>query len=582
MTHVLKLDRRFYLAAMLPLALGILVAGGCQRKQRDRSDAISQALSEAKTKTDDLRKAMRHLAMMTPGNSQNISKELRLELNTWLSTIDTSQPNYSTPQLLSSFPASELAAVGCESPKEMQFGYWDADYLYECRRMQQLSQWIVDFPIRDNLLEPIIDKKCQALDPQAALQLREAYQLFDWTIRNVTLVGEPSSSVEQMTRDARFPLSDSGVGYGYLPWQSLLFSRGDFVERGRVFNALARQRNIVSFWISVGAGPEAAGNLFAVGVLIADQIYLFEPKLGLPILEPDRMELASLTEVQENPRILRRLDLAGQFDYAFESKDIQSIQFLLDLPPCAASLRMQLLEQSLIGDERMVVYSNVDAMRTRLLEVFPKASVSMWWTPLMAQHQAASIQQRLLDTTPFSLNYMALHGVWLLKTPASEGRLMHLAGEFENTLDRRGALATYMDSRVDDESIRRLAYDPNVQKELGVPRRPEDSREAFEQRLAQAQVLFARSKVDAAFLLAQLHFDRGNYEAAENWFKKRVVDVASAEQWHAAGWYALARAYQQQGKLDEAEAALTHLETSLLANPQEPGNRLRLRMLRQQ
>jgi predicted Zn-dependent protease len=54
-----------------------------------------------------------------------------------------------------------------------------------------------------------------------------------------------------------------------------------------------------------------------------------------------------------------------------------------------------------------------------------------------------------------------------------------------------------------------------------------------------------------------------------------VIDDPRASELHAASWYTLARAYQEQGKLDEAEEALTHQPS-----PQEAGNRLRLRYLR--
>lgn len=553
---------------------------GCEGKKRNRADAITQRLSEAKTKTDDLRKAMRRLSLMTPNNADSVGREVRLELNAWIKSGGATTIDYSASKLLETFPTAELDPVGCASPTEQQFSIADVNFLYESRMMQKLSAWVVDFPIRDSLILPSYESKQKQLSPEVALQLEEAIKLFDWTIRNVALNGEESSSVEKMTRDPRFPINDNGIGYGYVPWQTLLYSHGDFVERGRVFTALARQRDITTCWISVGAGPEAAGNLFAIGVLVGKELILFEPKLGLPILDPDTGAFVTIANIQENARILKRLDLTGQFDYAFAAEDIKSVQLLLDVPPVAGSSRMKRLQRALLGDERMSVFVELDDAKQRLSEAVPGAHVGLWWLPLLAQRQAASVQERLGNTTPFSINYMSMHGVWLLKTPASVGRLLHLGGEFENTMDQRGALAAYMDSRIDDETIRRLRDDPEVQKSLGIPRRYEDTPEMFEQRLMQAQTLYSRAKVDAAFLLAQLHYDRGNYEASENWLKKRVIDVPTAQEWHSAAWYSLARAYQELGKLDEAEAALTHLEKSIQLNPQEPGNRLRLRMLR--
>jgi hypothetical protein len=305
--------RRYACWAMMLL---FLFAGGCQRRERDRTEAYSRQLDDQKTKTDNLRKGMRYLRQMTPTNAKNIAREVQLELNTWIKTIDPSRAEYMTSELLRELPAEELKAVGSANPLELKFDYWDIDYLYECQMARDLSSWVVDLPIRDSLLAPIVAAKQKSLSPDGALQLEEAYKLFDWTIRNIALESEGSSDVASTTDDPRLPLSDNAVGYGYLPWESLLYSRGDFVERGRVFTALARQRNIETFWISVGAAAGEPGKLFAIGVLIENEVLLFEPKLGMPILEPDAVEFATLKQALENPRVLRRLDLAGQFDYA--------------------------------------------------------------------------------------------------------------------------------------------------------------------------------------------------------------------------------------------------------------------------
>ncbi len=566
------------LLASVAVLVACLVTIGCQRRTRDRSETISGALDEQKTKTDNLRKAMRYLRQMTPVNSKNITREVQLELNTWIKTIDPSRAEYKTSSLLQELPAEELSRVGSSNPLELKFDLWDVDYLFECQITRKLSSWIVDAPIRDNLLAPIVATKQKSLSPEQSLQLESAYKLFDWTIRNIALDDESSSSVESTTADPRFPISDSGVGYGYLPWESLLFSRGDFVERGRVFTALARQQNIDTCWISYGATGGQPGKLFAIGVLIGNEVLLFEPKLGMPILEPDTGEFANLKQAQENPRILRRLDLAGQFDYALDANDLNSLQFLLDAPPTAASARMKLLEQSFVGDERMTVFVDVDALRLRVSKLQPASStIHLWHTPLLAQVQAESVRARLRETTPFVQQYMMQHGVWIMPTPASQGRLKHLAGKFENTLDERGALAIYMESRIDDESIRKLLYDPDVQKELQVIRDPNESLEQFQMRLGQAQFVFGRAKLDASFVMGQLHFDRGNYEAAEKWLRNRVIDDQRARELHAASWYTLGRAYQEQGDLEKAEEAFTYQPS-----PQEAGNRLRLRYLRRE
>ena len=430
-------------------------------------------------------------------------------------------------------------------------------------------------------MEPILEQYATDLSESDRLKLINAYKLFDWTIRNVALEAR-GASVEELTSDPRPPLVDGSMGYNYLPWETLLFSSGDFIERGRVFSALAAQQGIETAWLSVYDSEQAAegnqpGKLWAIGVLIGDACLLFEPKLGMPILEPDTAQLATLAQTLANDRILRRLDLAGQFDYALDRSDVQHFSFLIDAPPTAASARMKMLEQGLLGDERMVVYRDLDALAGRLSEVAPGHAVHLWETPLLAQVNAARVRELLQTPSPYSMNYMARHGVWLMETSAAAGRRKHLIGEFENTLDADGALKTYMDARVDDETLARLPYDPAIQHAMHIAQVPGEPKEQHDARIAQAQYVLSLSKFAAHYLLAQLHFDRGNYQASEDFWVKRVLDDPRAQNWWAAGHYTLARIYQETGRLDKAAQ-----ELSFEGSPQAAGNRLRLRYLRRE
>ncbi|MEZ6149778.1 MAG: hypothetical protein R3C09_06620 [Pirellulaceae bacterium] len=575
-------------STLIVLLISLLALGptGCFSKRgRDRTEAYAQALAEQKTQTDNLRNAMRHLKQMTPLNREQSAKEVQLELNTWIANADRTQAQYAPSPLLLQFnqqvPSEMLKLVGCQNPLELQFSLWDVDYLYQCRIVGKLSHWITDFPVRDNLMEPILEKYASRLSATDKLKLMNAYKLFDWTVRNIALEAS-GASVEELTSDPRAPIEDNGMGYGYLPWETLLFSAGDFIERGRVFNALAAQQGIETVWLAVDgaqqdADKNAPGKLWTIGVLIGDDCLLFEPKLGMPILEPDLMELATLAQTLDNDRILRRLDLAGQFDYALEKSDIQNFEFLIDAPPTAASARMKMLEQALLGDERMVLYQNLDALAERLESIAPGHAVHLWRAPLLSQVQAASVRERMKTLSPYSMSYMAKHGVWLMETAAANGRRKHLVGEFENTLDADGALKTYMSSRIDDETLAKLPYDPEVQHALGVPQVPGEPKEQHEARIAQMQYILSLSKFAAHYLLAQLHFDRGNYQASEDFWVKRVLDDPRAQNWWAAGHYTLARIYQETGRPEKAAE-----ELQFEASPQAAGNRLRLRYLRRE
>ena len=561
------------LKILIPILVGgvliLIVPPLTMRKNGNEAEQRARAITEQKTKTDNLRSAMRYLKKMTPANRRQTEGEVRVSLNTWLSNLEKKAEGFKPSLLLRGISAEMLTQVGCESPLQLKFSFPDVDYIFERRMMNSLAKWIADSPLRDNVILPILEKEKQTLTPDDGFKLEQACKLFDWTIRNVDILTE-NSSVEEKSKIPLPPLQEGGMGYSYLPWETLLYSKGDFVERGRVFIALANQLKIDSVWITVD------DSLWAIGLLIGDQIFVFEPKIGLPVLEPDKEEFASLEEIRTNARILTRLDVPGRYDYAYNPGEIKSVGFLVDLPPTALSIRMKLLESKLLSDERMVLFHDANALEARLGKLESNASVKLAQFPAMAQIFAEAVRKKLELPTQFRSNYLRQHGLWLMNTPAAQARLKHLYGRHENTKDDQGALSLYISSREDDVSLDQLRYDPDVQKRLGVVRQSWQSPEQFEQELVAAQGIFKRVKVDASFLLGQLHFDRGNFDSSVSWLKGRVLESENpeAQVWEPIVHYGLGRAF---GELGDLGAASEHLSFEC---PQEPGNRLRLRYLR--
>ncbi|MEC8556585.1 MAG: hypothetical protein VXZ82_16365 [Planctomycetota bacterium] len=551
-----------------------------RKSSSNSASAISQRIEEKETQTDDLRSAMRYLGRMTPQNRDLTIKEVRLALNTWLEKADVSAANYASPKTLTGLEPEMLASVGCSSNIALTFDYWDVDYLFQCRLMSKISDWVVDEPLGDSLIRPILAKYQRELEEQEYLKLEEAYKLFDWAMRNVGLDPE-MSSVETKSPNPAGKVIELGPGYSYLPWESLLFCTGDFIEKGRVFTALAAQREINTGWVV------DAGKIWAIGVLIGGEIYLFEPKLALPILEPDELRFATLEEAKKNPRILRRLDLPGRFDYAFNPGDLNFLELFVDQPPVAASARMKLLEQNLLGEERMKVYQDIDALVKNFQTAAPKATVKVWDLPLKAQFHALQIRDKLRITSDFTQQYRMVNGNWMWDSFAAQGRMRHLSGKFKKSSDgKQGAFALYMKCRLDAETLKKLEWDPDMQKAFGMEKQPDESKENHKGRLMSHLFDLRRAKVDATMLAAQLHFDRGNYLESINWFQQLLNNDKPQEQLFAKRWenisrYGIARSYQELGDEAKFNEYLTYSSPAgQAANPHEAGNRLRLRYLK--
>lgn len=565
-------------AVCLALAVGLFVGQpGCRKSQRsDRASVIDQAIQAKKTKSDNLRDALRYLKQLTPFNREKVAKEVLVQLNTWVENVPKESFYYSTPALYRQPPADWAKRPEVNNPAQLTFDAWDVDYLYQCKLLRAVADWVVAAPIRDRLYQPSIDALKAKLEANDAAKFEEAYKLFDWTIRNIALQGD-AKDVEKLSLDPRGPVKDALVGCGKLPWETVLFSQGDFVERGRVFNALAHQRGIDTVWISINGTATSPGYLWAMGVPIAGQLYLFETKLGLPITDPDTIAFATLQDARLNERILGRLDLPGQFDYAINPGDLASVALLIDALPASLSARMKVLEKSLLGADRMALFVDSDALTATLAKSCPGATVALWHTPLIARDFAAQIRETLRTPSAAAAQYIQAYGVWLMETPAAKARFQHMQGNFESTLDEEGALSIYMKCRVDNETIDKMTFDPDVQKEFGIFREASDTKESFEMKIVQSQMIYAVAKVDANFLLAQLHYDRGSFDSTVNWLEKRILPDKRALKWHAASHYLLARAEIEQGHIPQAEQSLIYQPS-----PQEPGNRLRLRILRRE
>lgn len=562
--------QRWFCLAVLVL---IAAVSGCENNSQQQSRRTQQALNAAKTKSDALRDAMRYLEQMTPLNRNKVALEVQLHLNKWWLTADKSKRASVPNELIDGLPPALRSDAGAVNQADGQFDVWDVEYLYQCRLYQKLSSWIISRPLRDSLLVGWLEKQASALPPGEFAHLEQACKLFDWSVRNIVLEGD-AGDVEKLLDDPRKPLSDNGVGYSYLPWQTILYARGDFLERGRVFTSLAQQRELQTCWVALRLPSSPSAKIWCVAVLVGDNCYLFDPKLGLPILHPDTAALASLTEVQRDERILRRLDVPGRFDYAVNAGDAAKVELLFESEPSSITDRMATLQASLTGEDRLLLQPDLNALQQKLKRIMPNAPVAIWQTPLLARLYATDLRNRLEMNSPFTAQYMIEHAVWFLNTPSATARLKHLAGEFENTLDSRGALASYMDCILPDDLINRLPDDPDVQRELAIPRMNTESMEEYQARLKQYQMVFRTAKVDVSFLLGQLHYDVGDYDSVEGWLRKRTLSKNQAARWHAAARYTLGRAYQEQGKIAEAAALFSED-----GSPMEAGNRLRVRFL---
>jgi hypothetical protein len=375
-----------------------------------------------------------------------------------------------------------------------------------------------------------------------------ARRLFDWTVRNIEL---------EITVDTKGKPAEH---MPMLPWQTLLAGRGTAVDRAWVFLLLARQQGLEAAVLAVGAEGNTKGLLpWAVGVLSAGEVYLFDPWRGLPIPAPGPIgrdtakaldvRPAKLSQVVADPTLLKRLD-APDHPYRVKPAQIKRVVAMLEASPLALSRRMRLVESCLAGKQKMVL----TATPTLSLEAWRKvrhvSDTGLWLFPFENQlridrHPAEVERFRAWLMEPFLVNPTA--GLW-------KGRLLHLRGELAG---EGGATACYQMARPANADLEEAGHALLERYfKLGMKADPTQSTDKAKQdatERAQAHtMLIVRGKYDASYWLGLIAWERGNWPSAIDYFQRRTLGAVPDGLWSPGARYNLARAYEASGQHEQA------------------------------
>src|SRR5262249_26725156 len=121
-----------------------------------------------------------------------------------------------------------------------------------------------------------------------ASPLRRAELAFDWAVRQVRLPEGRDSDADPLPLDF-----------------VLRRGRGSAEERALVFVALLQQLDLPGCLIALREPLAAGFQIWACGALIGRDIYLFDPRMGIPIPGPGGVGVATLTEAQNKPELLK-------------------------------------------------------------------------------------------------------------------------------------------------------------------------------------------------------------------------------------------------------------------------------------
>jgi tetratricopeptide (TPR) repeat protein len=563
------------IAVSAVLVVSLVASSGCNdspnsvreiQRQLDQQQQIS-------TEVDYLRDAYSFVSKLAELDPDAANQRITSLLNSWLDQNPMTPP-WDPPQLLATLDSSESQLPALQTLGQSRFSATDVQYIKLVYLLKQINQWCDGEASRDPLFSDWIDAQTERLDAQQRIDLGRAAQLFDWTIRNIQL--EPLVDSQPAPPAPPLPagLEFRGAGYRQTTLQTLVRGVGDQWQRSRVFIQLCRQADIDACMLAPAGSDGGQPEPWVVGVLIGDQIFLFDAGLGIPIPGPGQQGIATLAEARSDASVLRRLNVPGWFDYPINSGMVQQTIALLDAPPESMARRMRHLEQALIGDTRMRLGYDVDAIGERFDAVAGVADARLWAISIRSRLYALVMDQIIRDNQQFAFWERTRWGTLDGNFPLALARWEHLEGEFDREDQDKGARVLYMEIRKPEFDIDGLSGNVDLQQQYGVRRELGQSPEQYDAVIASIQALMRMAKRSATFWISQIHYDTGDFENAKNWYQKRVLDEDRLSPWKPAARYNLGRTLE---RLEQPAAAIDLYKT--IGDPQEHGNRIRARLL---
>lgn len=179
--------------------------------------------------------------------------------------------------------------------------------------------------------------------------LERATNIFKYLMRNTELITSHPDEI---------PLS---------PYQIYLLGKGTAADRAWLFAELLRQLRINSVILSAplpknqeNDGEDWDVNQpFLVGVLLNQQVYLYDPRLGLPLTVPGmpgaKPDIATLEQARSNPDVLKQYTVADDKPYAVTPELLKSPAVLLVGDTTLWSYRFSRLQKAFTGARAMVI-----------------------------------------------------------------------------------------------------------------------------------------------------------------------------------------------------------------------------------
>ena len=597
--------------------LGLMLVAGCRPAPDPMLDMLDSQLSTLKT--DDLSRSMELVFSEERFDQGQFQQKVSSNLNRWaqLETDQADADQWSLDPLAQPLIEQYASLPVVSRSEEMSYLNSDAYYIQEIAWIEKLAQRIIAsdnlkmFEIyrlaadnyeptgqEENALATIMNRIHPDLSGEQAEQLASAVKLFDWVVRNVQLTAVADLSEEEVEAQRLNPDVDDpagsgtpGAGYQRFPWQVLMFSRGDYVERAKAFvlmmNLIGLDTVMLATHQEDGEGNKVE-QLWCPAVAIGGEYYLFDTKLGLPIPAGQPVKVATLSELRKNPEWLTQLDLTAEeslkegTNYWVTPEQLDDLVGLVYFSPEAVSKRFHYLESKLTAGKQLKLAANPTELVARL----PKTDglkIAMWDIGFETHSYRQAVEEAVKKAVEVDVlrnklawyftNEAYIHDFTLYRTARSK----YFNGNFETVRGdlKANAIELFYALMYDDDRINSLGTNKGLQRMLGLYQEDASVLE-FRQRIESVQAQMRLVRRDAGYFLAECHVDEGNVGTAINWLD-RLRATPGDNRWEDGINYLLGRCHEAR---KEYEVAI-----KIYSNDQESvqfyGNLLRARMLKQ-
>jgi hypothetical protein len=571
----------------LALCFLVILCGGCRQPNVTKHGRAGRTAEQSTSR--NLTQAIDYLARANEFDQAEAYQQVAFLMNRWLDGRPVDE-EWTPDPLTARLPREIRNTAEMQELERTQIRLNDVYALQQAIWLRDLSNWISEGP-GDAEIEAWLDEPAVGLEEFEARQLLVATRLFDWTIRNVQLdellpyptkaaVG-PAAGAEQIARPEDPPPMRGvpGPGYQRLPWQTLLYGHGDAHERARVFILLCRQQGIDAAMLafptqSIPPRPRP----WLPAVQIADQLYLFDTQLGLPIPGPGGRGVATLEQVRQDPQLLAALGVGSANPYDVGPDDLKAVLALMDVAHYDVSRRMGLIEQHLSGDYRVVLTVAPTKLAQRLERASSLDSVAFWRAPMEACWFRNATQKRLSEDRRAAAEHIVKFAVFESRNALMQARQLHFRGILDSEGENReSAIKYYLSTRIPEAQLDRLDELEDLQRSLGLYRARGENDMMWAAKVATTRNVVGQSKEHASYWLGLTQYELGRFDAACEWFERRTLAANPDGKWAQGARYNLGRSLEAMGKLAEARKHYLSSEDS----PQHHGDLVRARMLAQ-